>query len=634
MKSTIYSVLISLVVVFVIASLAGLVDTLYNVWAGYYLTGGFLGAIDFYAHDTLANLFFGIAVAAVMGLGLLLCGLLRPGRLPAYEARWALIFCPAAVFLALLLVVIPVNFIALPNFFELTSLIANGLMLLTALVVLIPGVIFGRYVVKWVARKSVAWIALLFSVLSIAFIIAGLALNAPGAYLPRSRTIDGPNVIIITIDALRQDRVDAYGAGYVGTPNLDAFAERSVRFNRICTNSPWTLPSMYTMNCSRYPTVHGAEMYLKGRDEIVMLAEVLKSHGYETEAYVANNLLFSGIGFGCGFDKYVEYGDITPFISFKHTTVYRFFKRMRDTVLPYLKIVPLERRTEWITDKLVSTLSRKRTKPFFLWAHYLDPHTPLTPPREYMEGPEDIVEERLRFGFSETAKDDKLEKKDREALVALYEAEVRYVDDRLKRVFDVIEETGLYENSIIIITADHAEEFFEHGRYGHAKTHFDEVVSIPLMIYVPDGNPGVTDYPAALIDIMPTILDYVGADAPPGMSGESLMPVIRNPDGPFDEKFIFIDRTALNHDVKSCRLYPYTLIRSGVGEYDFRDNRIHKGPDDIVADPDEKLFESYRKALDDWVDRITVEAEALGSPAEIKIDAERRVKLKGLGYLK
>jgi arylsulfatase A-like enzyme len=635
MKKRLFDVLNFFVTGFVVGSVVAFGDTIYNVAAGNYLTEGFWAVINFYAQNALANFFLVLFAAGFFALLLLFYVLVRTRR-PSVERRWAAVFAPASVFLVLFVVAVPVNVVALPNFMTPVSLVVNGLMLLAAGAITVPAVIVGTRGARILrGRNGVRFLAGS-AVLSAVLVVAGFALFNPGGEVPKSDFIDGPNVIIITIDALRPDRVSAYDPDNVETPNLDAFAARSLRFEEACTNNPWTIPSMFTMNSSRYPTVHGADLTHVGNENVVMLAEVLKSHGYETEGYVANQILYGELGFKRGFDRYVEFGDIVPLLAFKRTTVYRFFKRVRDTVIPYYMNIRAEDSTEWLTGELVSSLSRDRGRPFFVWAHYLDPHTPLTPPGEYVEGTPEFVDEALRLGFLYSTFEEDLAPDDRRWLVPLYEAEVRYVDAQLERVFDALEESGLYDNSIIIITADHGEEFFEHGRYGHGKTHYDEVVSIPLMIYVPDGEPGVTDYPASLADVMPTVLDYVGADAPPGMSGESLRPVLSGEPRETADKFIFVDRTSTDRYLKSARLYPYTLTRSVSGDYayDMRDNRVHNDPDDRVENPDDKLFEYYRTALDAWAVAIDAEAEALGGTAEIGIDAERREELKGLGYLK
>jgi arylsulfatase len=394
---------------------------------------------------------------------------------------------------------------------------------------------------------------------------------------------------------------------------------------------------MYTMMSSRYPSVHGADKTVRGHPEIIMLAELLKSHGYRTEAYNANPIMYGGLGFEDGFDVYIEHGDVLPLVAFNKTTAYRFVKKLRDAIFERSNVAGGDS-TEWLTERLLRAFNKKRRRPLFLWAHYLDPHTPLTPPREYVRGTPEFVEGALRFGRSETIFYENLVVEDLDVLIPLYEAEVRYVDDKFGGVLTAMEDNGYFENSIIIVTADHGEEFFEHGEYGHGKTHYNEVISIPMFIYTPDGEPGTTDYPVSLIDIMPTVLEYVGAEVPSDtdMSGESLLPLIEGSSKGRKDKYIFIDRIQTDPNLKSARFAPYTLIRSGanVFSYEMVDNTITTSPDDIVENPDPEVYDAMWEALDKWATATDEEAEALGEVVEVKLDAGRREKLKGLGYLK
>jgi len=195
---------------------------------------------------------------------------------------------------------------------------------------------------------------------------------------------------------------------------------------------------------------------------------------------------------------------------------------------------------------------------------------------------------------------------------------------------------GFLDNSIIVITADHGEEHFEHGRYGHGTSHRDKVISIPILVYVPERYKGVCNRPAGLIDIAPTILDYVGIDNYPFYSGESLMPYISAGEDNNPGKFIFIDETNDDPDVKSVRRGKYMLTRYGDDDavYEMVDLDKKKGPGYIVENADPELYDEYRSALDNWIEGITEEAEELGGDSDnLGIDEDRKSKLEGLGYL-
>jgi arylsulfatase A-like enzyme len=370
-----------------------------------------------------------------------------------------------------------------------------------------------------------------------------------------------------------------------------------------------------------------------GNPEIGTLAEILSDYGYRTEGRIANPTMNPRLGFNKGFDLYTI-GIVLPFRSFSKARLYRLYRTLYFS-LPVFYESGGAYSTESLTDCLVRFLEQDHGRPFFLWGHYLDPHTPLDPPRKYIRMDEEDIDKALAFGRHQTQPDWALDEKDSNKLVPLYDAEVRYVDDMFGKVLEALENGGYFEDSIIIVTADHGEELFEHGGYGHSRTHYNEVISIPLMVYVPGVEPGVSDYPASLIDIMPTVLDYVGVEPPPDMSGESLMPVIEGMRGTSGDKSIFIDRTGDNHNLKSVRSHPYTLIGDRAGEYSYVlvDNTIREGPYDIVVDPDPAVFNRLKELVDEWADSVESEADALGVPSEMEPNEDHLEALKKLGYV-
>jgi arylsulfatase A-like enzyme len=624
----------------VIGIVVSVVDMVYHVSRGYFIVNSFLSSLDYLAVNAVANAALCLFLATVIYVPIVIISFVGRKEEPASGSHLAritwFVFFSAFYFILSL----NVNIDYLPGTYSAESLIGNLVLVALFFALAIFSTIKSPRFFGFVLRKGF-YIPSAVVAVPLVIIFLGFLAFYSGGKIQENPRIEGPNVIIITIDALRQDRVGAYGLGYVETPNLDGFAAKSVRFEEACTPAPWTIPSMYSMNSSRYPSVHGVDLYHRGSEKIIMLAQVLKSHGYRTEGYVANNLLYSERGFGRGFDVYVEQGDIGALVPVKLTAFYRFMCRFRNVASKLLG-KPGPDTTKWLTDRLVSAFTRygesNRRRPLFLWAHYLDPHHPLTPPREYIHGEPELIERALDRTYYYVKINETFEGNERELYVPLYEAEVRYVDDELERVFKAMEEAGIFDDSLIIITADHGEEFNEHGRYGHCWTHYDEVMSIPMMIYAPDVEPGVSGYPASLMDIMPTVLDYVGAYEPPGMSGESLIPAMETAAGgevPDTGKYIYLDQTAYNPYMKSVRLWPYTLTRDGEKEYSYVmiDNSIHEGPDDIVQDPDSELFDRMRTALDRWAELTAAETEAVGDRIEIGLDEEQKERLKNLGYL-
>jgi arylsulfatase A-like enzyme len=381
---------------------------------------------------------------------------------------------------------------------------------------------------------------------------------------------------------------------------------------------------MYSMNTSTYPSVHGTHLTIRGNENLPTIAEILHENGYATEAYIANNILRRELGYDKGFDRYIEMEDIEYLSFFRRSTVYKFFKHLR-----YYGLFGKRRSTDWLTDRVCERLVVSRDKPFFIWAHYMDPHYPFSPPKEYIN---DIRKDPAfnpgllsKWNFNES-----------ESRIAarLYKAEVRYVDCSIGRVFRVLEKEGLLDNTLIIITSDHGEEFFEHGKFGHGMSHYNEVMAIPMIVRFPDTKPKISSYPVSLIDVMPTILHYTGFNVPSHAKGRNLLELTDIESSEFEFEPVFYDQTRYDLSMKSVHIYPYTLIRTGETEfeYEFIDIRKKRSPNDRVHDPDPVIYDFYVSTLDKWDIENAEDALELGGSESIKITKFREGKLKDLGY--
>jgi arylsulfatase A-like enzyme len=179
-----------------------------------------------------------------------------------------------------------------------------------------------------------------------------------------------------------------------------------------------------------------------------------------------------------------------------------------------------------------------------------------------------------------------------------------------------------------------SEEYFEHGHYGHGETHYDEVLAIPMVIYAPDLAEGVCEYPVSLVDLMPTVLEYVGIEPPADIKGRDMLSLLgRNPET-FGEGTIYAEGTISDLSTRSVYIYPYILIRNGEGPYEYEmvDVRLRGNSEDVVKNPDLNVFEKYRAILDDMAAASAAEAEAVEKGEAVHIDNATRKKLKNLGY--
>ncbi len=320
--------------------------------------------------------------------------------------------------------------------------------------------------------------------------------------------VNYPDVVFITLDAWRADAFGPGGRGTSLTPNLDRFAENAYVFTYARSQASWTLPSFATIFTSQYPAVHGAAAHRPLGTDQRTLAEILASRGYDTRAVVANELCLPFTGIPRGFREY-HYWNMVGWlkaVGYYDTNFYfPSFRKGREEKRD-------SRITTVLTDAVLKRLSR-RSRPFFLWLHYLDPHAPYWPPAEYVDA---AKIEAMKSRSRETGKPGGARREN-------YDGEVRYVDDELGRILRVLEPRP---NTIVIISSDHGEEFYEHGGVDHGHTVYEELLRVPLIIKLPGEGSGQINMPVDTIDVAPTVLDYLGIETPPSMQGRSLLPAI------------------------------------------------------------------------------------------------------------
>ena len=289
------------------------------------------------------------------------------------------------------------------------------------------------------------------------------------------------NVILITIDTLRADRLGCYGGRKIYTPNLDAFAADGVLFEKAFTPVPLTAASHATMLTGRYPITHGLRNNGTSvlSDQETTLAEILRDHGMRTGAIVSCLVLESRFGLNQGFDLYYEEGIGAS--GGQHGLWYD------------------ERKAVKSVDRAVKWLQAESDRPFFLWLHLFDPHHPYDPPPP----------------FKQTYKD------------RPYDGEVVYTDRALWRFFETVKSLGLYDNSLIILAGDHGESLGEHQENFHGTFVYDATMHVPFIVRAPGGGRGVrvTDI-ASTMDVMPTALDALGLPIPDNVDGFSILPAV------------------------------------------------------------------------------------------------------------
>lgn len=446
-----------------------------------------------------------------------------------------------------------------------------------------------------------------------------------------------PDILLIVVDTLRVDRLGAYGNERGLTPFLDSLAERSYVFENAFAQSSWTSPSVASLLTSRFQSQHGVLHFQSVlADAEVTLPELLKQRGYATAGFSANWLIASEWGFSQGYDEYLVPG--AP------PTPVRAAELNRSAL-------------DWL-----ETLPRDPRSPAFLYLHYMEPHGPYEPEefaldRVFEGSPHPGTaawnrirsRERLRLNMlKDRNKGEAI--RDRRALSSfqsLYDAEIVSVDHALGALLSELEQRGFLQNALVVFTADHGEEFQDHGSFGHSQSLYDELIHVPLLVHVPGQSTRIDVEPVvSLIDLAPTILEWLGDEPAASFEGRSLGPLMRRAGGgwpgvarrvgPEDDAG---ERFAVSELVKGLgkRVTPHQraivtdsakLIAGVHGEREFYDRAGDPGESDPagLADRERRQLEH---ALDSFASDV---ARRAGLHQTRPLDATTREHLRALGY--
>lgn len=334
------------------------------------------------------------------------------------------------------------------------------------------------------------------------------------------------NVVLISLDTVRADHLSCYGYQRRTTPHLDELAEDGLRFRNCAATSNWTLPTHASMFTGLYPESHGARFYspeeigsgyeeeqeTEGRlpEKCLTLAEILNTAGYRTGAIVAN---FGYLGHKFQLDQGFEHYDAT---RGQPPEWYRKADVITDEA------------TRWLHDQ------QFQSRPFFLCLNYMDPHHPYNPPPSTMSSlapqytlQDDLVPREESY-FREIMVKTSLERKELpeggwEWLTARYDGEIAFMDGEIGRLMDYLRSNDLYDETLIIVTADHGEGLGEHNTLGHCFRMHEPVLAVPLLVKLPlNSETGVRDERASHVDILPIVLDVLGIPSPAELPGRSL----------------------------------------------------------------------------------------------------------------
>jgi len=447
------------------------------------------------------------------------------------------------------------------------------------------------------------------------------------------------NVALISVDTLRADRLSVYNPDGPRTPNLDRLAAEGVVFTATQTLSPWTLPSLCTIHTSMYPTAHGVTSTKDRLDDLrVTLAETLSDAGLMTGAVVSNGWLLEVFGANQGFRVYDH-------LSHRQRTYYWvgniWFRLVRNIFRRNTPRVDTGDSSFHVRYAL-EFLEDNRGNNFFLWLHAIDPHEPYVA-RDRWREEAGLTYKSLqipRFNSGKVVDFRKgilLKEKDRLHVEDLYNREVEYTDAQLGVLLDRMAEMGLMKNTMIIFTSDHGEEFWEHSDVSHGHSYFTELMRVPMIIRLPDGYPVVRrriDAQVRLIDVAPTILDYLGQSDMVQAEGESLLPLITGEEEPTDRP-AFYESMIYYRELKG---YSDGEFKYVLDEETGEDQLYHLGDDhgervDIAADDPERRL-AMKSTLMDHLKRQRALYDSLDkSDGTAEMDEATRAHLRALGYL-
>ncbi|NNE18643.1 MAG: sulfatase [Myxococcales bacterium] len=413
-------------------------------------------------------------------------------------------------------------------------------------------------------------------------------------------------IVLITLDTARADHFSLYGYERNTTPHLAAMASNEgIVFERAYASSPWTRPSTVSLMTSLSPQSHGVESPSQAIGAgVPTLAAALYADGFRTAALVTNGHAGLSANVHSGFEEFWQ--------------VQRF-------VAGAMKVLALD----WI--------ALHADEPFFLYLHFIDPHADYKPPYDFENTFTDpAYDGNLTGRFDEMrsfiSKERQLPPEDLAHVVGLYNGEIAYTDRQLGLFFDALSERGLWDGLLVIILADHGEEFEDHGGLGHCRTLYEELVRMPLLVKLPGGRP--TSFAARvqervrIIDVSPTILQLAGSPMPEAFRGKSLIDPMRGL-APDRDAYVRTRGCDGRLPLKEALLHErFKIIRSADGATELYDLAADPYERRDLASDEPELLNRMRDRLDE----LTVETKTT-RPAVKTLSATERAQLRALGYL-
>jgi arylsulfatase A-like enzyme len=425
-----------------------------------------------------------------------------------------------------------------------------------------------------------------------------------------------PDIVLVTIDALRADHLSGYGYGRLTSPAIDAFSEHAVLFTQAVAQAPYTKASIASLMSGLYPTAHKAVTTTAPFPEtmtghlttapittdvlssgITTLAEGLRAAGYRTLGFTANPFLIAPFGFAQGFD------------------VFEFF--------PGQDFAAAAR----IVDTALTAVQRSGPMPVFLWLHLMEPHSPYAPPAltsglfRPVGRPQPIPSTvSIPAWLIEGSP------RDLRLYESRYDEEVAAADVAIDVLVRELGDLRDRENTVVVLTADHGEQFLDHGGWEHSDTLYDELIRVPLIIRVPQVRPRIVSSQVQLIDLYPTLLELGRAEAQPGQVGQTLIPVLH---GAERSQPAFSEIAGGQYAI---RMDGWKLIVWADGRQALFDLRHDSHEQHDVATAEPARVASLRRVLDRYLAAAIVRGRTIEG-AGAAVDPRVLQRLRTLGYV-
>ena len=450
--------------------------------------------------------------------------------------------------------------------------------------------------------------------------VTGFSIYSPN----ESFKCDNCSIILISIDTLRADHLGVYGYGKNTSNNIDAFSKESIVFNNSYSVSAWTFPSHYSMFTSMYPSESEIVCCAASGFDRHTLTDSLKENGYSAAGFIGGGFVGAKYGFNRSFDNYTTNGSR--------------FQDNQEEVYEYID-------------------SLKKDEKFFLFLHGYNAHRPYKAPDES----KDLFAKPLMDACQEPifVDDDNMDypiaiqnqtcgdmKPGAEFQMSLYDAEIHYLDKFLGELFEKLKEEGLYDNTVIVITSDHGEEFNEHGSFGHVKHLYQESIRVPFIIKIPGSDYRYIETPVSNLDLMPTLLDIIGIEEKEQVDGSSLLPILRGEDGKkifaltgFPDAKNTTRRTGLVNNSKNRFLYATIqkdgklIINKETIEFELYNLSTDYVEKNNIIDQNYAYAGILKNDISYWLEEMDFEEEINLDDVDSVTDPEVLEELRALGYI-